>query len=131
MPTEPAAVVGAAYAAFAAGGLDDFLPYYAEDVDWRAIEGAPDDVGPIRGRDALRRYIGEWVGMFDDLRNVPQEFRPIDDERVLVHQHITGGMKGSDTTLDLRYWVLYTVRDGLIVRGREYATEAEALAAAG
>jgi hypothetical protein len=33
-------------------GVDEF---WHPDLDYRAIEGAPDDVGAIEGRDALRR----------------------------------------------------------------------------
>ena len=35
--------------------LDYFYEHmWAPDIDHRAIEGAPDDVGPIVGRDAMR-----------------------------------------------------------------------------
>ena len=40
---------------------------WAEDIDHRAIEGAPDDIGPILGRDAMRRYLEDWYEMFPDL----------------------------------------------------------------
>ena len=48
------AVVEAAWNAFAQDGLDALAAYWAEDVDHRAIEGAPDDRGPMHGKDALR-----------------------------------------------------------------------------
>jgi ketosteroid isomerase-like protein len=40
-------------------------------------------------------------------------------------------MKGSEAEVDMRLGVVYTVRNGLIVRGREYATRDQALQAAG
>ena len=30
--------------------------FWAADINWRAIEGAPDDVGVMQGPEALRRY---------------------------------------------------------------------------
>jgi ketosteroid isomerase-like protein len=39
-------------------------------------------------------------------------------------------MKGSDAEVDMRLAVVYTVRDGLVIRGREYASREEALEAA-
>jgi hypothetical protein len=40
-------------------------------------------------------------------------------------------MRDSDAELDMRLGIVYTLRDRLIVRGREYATWEEALEAAG
>jgi hypothetical protein len=31
-------------------GDDAWLEYWADDIDYRAVEGAPDDPGPIHGR---------------------------------------------------------------------------------
>jgi len=42
-----------------------------------------------------------------------------------------GQRKGSEARIDLRLAIVYTVRDGLIVRGREFASSEEALEAAG
>ena len=37
-------------AAFNRGGLDALIEYWTDDIDYRAVEGAPDDHGPIDGR---------------------------------------------------------------------------------
>jgi ketosteroid isomerase-like protein len=101
-----------------------------QDVDHRAIQGAPDDVGPILGRDAMRRYVGEWYEMFDDFAVVFEEVVDADEEIVTV-LHISGRAKASAAPVDMRVAFLYTIRDGRIVRGREYLTREEALKAAG
>jgi ketosteroid isomerase-like protein len=54
MSQENVEVVKVAYEAFASGGLDRFMEHFTDDVVYRAAEDAPDDVGPIRGKDALR-----------------------------------------------------------------------------
>src|SRR5205085_3550657 len=50
--------------------------------------------------------------------------------RVLAQQEVTGRAKLSGAETQLRYSVVYTIRDGKAVRGREYATVREALTAA-
>jgi ketosteroid isomerase-like protein len=44
--------------------------FWAADINWRAIEGAPDDVGEMQGPEALRRYFQDWIDTFDDVSNV-------------------------------------------------------------
>ena len=43
-------MVKVAYEAFARGRLDRFVDHFANDVDYRTVEGAPDDSGPIHGK---------------------------------------------------------------------------------
>ncbi len=107
----------------------DVFNVIAEDVDYRAIEGAPDDVGVMHGRDAYIRYLGDWAETFEGFRADLEDAEAIDEERVLVVGRISGRARGSGVETDQRVVVLYTVRDGLIVRGREYATKDEALEA--
>jgi len=105
--------------------------FWAADINWRAIEGAPDDVGELRGPEALRAYFQDWIDTFDDINLVAEELREAGDGRVVATQHVTGRAKASGVETELRYAVVYTVRDGTIVRGREYIDRADALKAAG
>jgi len=112
-------------------GLEEVVDYWDPEIDWRAIEGAPDDVGVFSGRDALRRYYEQWYETFDDLRADAEELTDLGDGRVVASMHVVGRMKGSHAEVDMRLAIVYTVRGGLIVRGREYATREEALEATG
>ena len=85
----------------------------------------------MHGREAMRRYIQDWVDMFDDITNVPEELLDLGDDRVLAVQHVTGRAKGSGIETELRYAVVYTLRDGKIVRAREYIDRQQAVEAAG
>jgi ketosteroid isomerase-like protein len=123
-------LVRKAFEAFARGGLDAMSRYWDPDIDWRAIEGAPDDMGEIRGSAAMRRYYDEWVEMFEDITNVPISVRDLGDGRVVTEHHVTGRAKRGGGAMELDYAVVQTIRDGKIVRGREYATLEEALDAA-
>src|SRR3954447_2285115 len=122
-------IVGRALAAFDPS-LDRVAEFWDQDIDWRAIEGAPDDIGVFTGHDAMRRYYEQWYEAFDEIRVEAEELIDASDQVVAV-VHATARMKGSDAEVDMRLGIVYTVRDGLIVRGREYATREAALEAAG
>src|SRR5687768_14301858 len=129
MSEENVEVVRSLFAAFGQG-LDAAAEYWDPEIDWRAIEGAPDDVGIMHGRDALRHYYEQWYETFDGIRAEPDELTDAGDQ-VVAAVHVTGRMKESDAQIDMRLGIVYTLRDGKIIRGREYATGQEALEAAG
>ena len=103
---------------------------WAEDLDHRAMEGAPDDVGPIRGRDAMRRYLADWYETFEDFGFAAEEVIDAGEGRVVAVVRIKGRARASGAPADLVFAVALVVRDGRIVRGREYATREQALRAA-
>ena len=57
MSQENVKVVRLAYEALARGGLDRFMEHFTDDVDYRAVSGAPDDIGPIHGKNAFRAWL--------------------------------------------------------------------------
>lgn len=120
-------IVREAIDAFGEAGLDGMAQYWDRQIDWRAIEGAVDDVGEIHGIEALRRYYQEWLDIFDDLTLVATDVREAADGRVVAEQHSEGRAKISGAETELTYAVVYTLRDGKIAHGREYATLEEAL----
>ncbi len=131
MSEENVETVRRSAAAFNRGDLDAWIECWTDDIDYRAVEGAPDDHGPIHGRDALRVYAQDWLDTFDDFRQEPVEQTDAEDDKLIVVFRIRGRAKLSGVETDLTYTALYTFRDGKIVRGREYWTREEALAAAG
>ena len=105
--------------------------FWADDIDYRAAEGAIDDGGPIHGRDAVRAYMQDWVDMFDDVKLEPVELMNAGENRVIAVLRGSGRAKLSGVAADLTYAVVYTIRNGKIARGREYWTKEQALEAAG
>ena len=131
MSQENVEVVRRALQAFADVGLDGMAELYDPEIDWRAADGAIDDVGEMHGPDAVRRYAQDWIETFDGFSVVAEELRDAGDDRVLAIQRLKGRAKLSGTETDLRYAVVYTVRDGKVLRGREYLSVEDALAAVG
>jgi ketosteroid isomerase-like protein len=117
--------------ALADGGLDALAEFWNPDINWRAIEGAPDDVGEMHGRDAARRYVQDWFDTFDNFTVVAEELLDAGDDRVVAVQHLIGRARQSGVETELRYAVVYTLHEGKIARVREYRDRAEALEAAG
>src|SRR5437899_247041 len=105
--------------------------FWDPDIDWRAAEGAIDDVGELHGPVAVRRYIQDWIDTFDDNSVVVEELRDVGDDRVLSIQRLQGRAKLSGIETEVRYALVSTVRDGKVVRAREYLSVEDALEASG
>ena len=129
MSQENVEVVQRQFAAFEHGGLDAVAAYWHPEIDWRAVEGAADDVGVISGPDALRAYYEDWLETFDDLRAEVGDVLLDDDDRVVVAVHNSGRGRASGVVTGGRYYIVCTLRDGLIVSGREYDSSERALLA--
>src|SRR5438105_1414088 len=131
MSQENVEVVRRAFRAFADRGFDAMAEFWDPDIVWRAAEGAIDDVGDMHGQVAVRRYMEDWIDTFDDYSVVVEELRDVGDDRVLSIQRVKGRAKLSGAETVLRYAVVSTVRDGKVVRAREYLSVEEALQALG
>jgi len=131
MSQENFEIVRAAAAAASRGDLDAWLEYWTDDLDFRAAEGAPDDHGPINGKDALRVFGQDWLDTFDEFKVEPVELIDTGDDNVIAVMRISGQAKLSGVETDMTYAELSTLRDGKIARGRQYFTRDEALEAAG
>jgi ketosteroid isomerase-like protein len=99
---------------------------WAADIDYRAVEGSADDVGPIVGREAMCAYVGEWFELFDDLQFVAEETTDEGDGKLIARVRMSGTAKGSGVPAEIRFFVAYWIRNGRIARGREYMTRDEA-----
>jgi ketosteroid isomerase-like protein len=95
MSGENVEVVRRQFAAFEHGGLDAAAEFWHAGMDWRAVEGAADDFGVIRGTQALRRYYEDWVETFDDLRAEVEEVIFESAERCAVLVRNSGRARGS------------------------------------
>ena len=123
-------VVRLQFEALENGGVHAAARFWHPDIEWRAVEGAVDDIGVISGRDAMCRYYQDWLEMIDDLRGGIEEVVYDSGETLVAILYNSGRGRGSSVPIRGRYTVVYTIRDGLIVRGREYETQAQALEAA-
>ena len=117
--------------AYEQGGTDAWAEFWHPDINWQAMEGALDDIGVMRGPEAMRRYYRQWEETFDEIRTEPDELIDVGGDQVLAVVRSVGRMKGSDAEVDIRYAVVISIREGKIGKGREFASREEALEAAG
>jgi ketosteroid isomerase-like protein len=131
MSQENVKIVKANYEAFARGGLDQWLEYWSDDVDYRTVKGHLDDQGPIRGKEALRASIADWIDTFEEFLFEPLELIDAGGDTVVAMERFGGRAKRSGVETDQTCAVVFVIRDGRIVRCHEYASREEALEAAG
>jgi ketosteroid isomerase-like protein len=96
------------------------------DVEWTARE----DGLTYRGRQGVRQALERWLESFDDYRFEIQRIIDCGDDVLVVGQEVGRGAASGAEIRALNYELL-TIRDGLIVRFREFYEEREALEAAG
>jgi ketosteroid isomerase-like protein len=131
MSQENVEVIERAYAAWNRAGLDAFLRYWAANAQWRSIQGAPDDRGPIDGRDAVRAFIEDWLDTLENFRVQPIELIDASEDQVVAVLRYSGRTRHSDLEVPAFFAAVFVVRQGQIVDGGEYETRREALEAAG
>jgi ketosteroid isomerase-like protein len=132
MSQENVEIVRDAVVAFNRGDLDAWLDEYCtDDIDYRAVEGALDDHGPIHGKGAMRAYLQDWIDMFDDFKTELVELVDAGADQVIAVLRNSGRARLSGVEADLTFAVVYALRDGKVARGREYWTKEQALEAAG
>jgi uncharacterized protein len=115
--------------AFNTGDLDRLVSeFVAPEVEYCTSREDP-DAATHRGRQAYRRYVEQWMESFDGLRADVQEYIDVGDDRVFTRVRWTGRGRTSGADADWHLAIIYTMREGQIVRGEEYFDRAEALEA--
>ena len=131
MSQENVEVVKVAYEAFASGGLDRYMEHFTDNIEYRSIEGAPDDFGPMFGKHAVRAWLQDLIETFDEFWFEPVELIDAGADTVVAVERFGGRAKLSGVETDQTEAVVFSIRDGKLARCREYLTRREALEAAG
>lgn len=121
------------FEAFNRGDWDAALEFVAEDVVWGAYLASMDGERAILGHESLRRT---WQAQRDDLggedfRIEARDIRDLGAGSLIVKLRVTGRGTQSGVPVRLEYVQLWTMRGDVVVRLDNYASEAEALEAAG
>jgi ketosteroid isomerase-like protein len=96
------------------------------DVEWKQVEQPM----AVQGREGVLGAWEEWSEPFqDDLHASVEELIDAGDKVIAVVRH-RGTGKQSGVQLDLRSYLVYTIRSGKITRMIEYTERADALSAA-
>ena len=98
------------------------------DVEW--VSDGRVGEGPIRGLEKVLGFFRDQSEVFDGLHFETERLWDRDD-RVLAFIRPTGRGHASGAEFDIRIAHLWTLRDGVVVRGEGYGDRDEALEAAG
>jgi ketosteroid isomerase-like protein len=115
------------FALFAGGRVDELVEILHPEVEL-TLKTSPGRV--LRGPEDVARYVEEMSGNFYEA--VPERFRPLDEERIVVEGRIRWA--GEDRVLrDDPIVLALRFRDGLLLRSTPAQTvlEAETILAAG
>lgn len=110
---------------FLAAEMDEALALADPGIVWNPIEESP-----AQGHEAVRASSVRWKDEWDDYELVPEDFADMGD-CVLATVRLRGRGRGSGIEVDARFFDLYTLRDGKIIRMDQFAEESEALEAVG
>ena len=125
MSKESLEALNRTYAAWRAGRPEEALAWVDAEVEWTAIEDAP-DAGTYRGHDGVLAYMNDWLQDFDDLQVEFEEVLEAEDCVVAV-QRGRGRGKESGVEVDLRYAAVYEFRNGKILRFQAFRDPERAL----
>jgi ketosteroid isomerase-like protein len=105
--------------------VDEALAYADPEIVWN-----PAEESAAQGHDAVRASLVRWKGEWDDYELLPEEFEQMGD-RVVVAVRVRGRGRGSGVEVDARFYDLFTISEGKIVRMDQFTQRSEALEAAG
>jgi ketosteroid isomerase-like protein len=108
-------------------GMPRTMAFCHPDVEWTA----PEDGTTYRGREGVRQRLEEWLESFEEYRFEVERIIDCGDDEVLVVATEVG--RGATSGVEVRSTnhELLTIREGMIVRIREFYDEENALNAAG
>ena len=116
--------------AFNRRDVDAIFECVSPDVEWFPAMSVTFGDG-LRGREGVESYVREVSDAWEEYRVVAQDFRDLEEDRVLVLSRVEGRGAGSGGLVETEMGQVYDFRDGRIERVRTYLDHREALKAVG
>ena len=125
--TDNVALINDLYAAFQRGDIDAVFSHMAPDIDWRSVGDSADWPG-FGHRHGVEEVRGYFAAQADELDFTGFEVKDIDaaganpdgDAKVLAEGVSSFTFKQGGLPADAEWVHIFTLRDGKIVRFREY-----------
>jgi ketosteroid isomerase-like protein len=135
MSRENVAIVRELFELFAKRDHERAFAYYDPEIEWDATgmeEVLPDLANVYRGHDGVRTYWRGWLSAWSDLDFELEDVLDAGDEVVAMvsHQRVWGRHSGIEIEMP-PYALVFTLRDGKVVRWRSFADQESALEAVG
>jgi ketosteroid isomerase-like protein len=135
MSQENVEIVRQLLEAFARRDHERAFDFYDLDIEWdatRIAETIPDLAGVYRGHAGVRTYWRRWLSAWSDLDFEVEDILDGGDEIVALirNQHQWGRHSGIAVEMP-PYALVFTIRDGKVVRWRSFTDQKSGLVAAG
>jgi ketosteroid isomerase-like protein len=85
-----------------------------EDIEYVMVDGP--EPGAIRGRAALTEVMRAFLRVWQDFRDLPETFRDLDQDRVLVLHRVSGRGKTSGLDMSANAASVFHIREGRVSR---------------
>jgi uncharacterized protein len=128
MSEENLEVIRRVYRAMDGRDLETLAELGDPDVVWLADESVGER--PVHGREQVVRYFAERAEMFGEINTEIERLSDAGD-KVIAFLHVTGSGVSSGAGFDIRLAHVWTLREGLVVRGEAFSDRDRALEAAG
>jgi len=130
MSQENVEIVRRATEAFVRNDWDTAFADSAPDVEWMEMPSLGPDASTYTGTDELRAAVQSWSQRWSDYEAEVFRYAQAGDEvAVLCQERGRGTLSGAEVERELG--LVFTLRDGKLVRVRLYGSWSEALEAAG
>jgi ketosteroid isomerase-like protein len=113
--------------AAASGQLDGWLEFFSDEIEWEAVEDAP-DAGTYRGHAGIRGYLEDWISTVDGIHWEIGEMTEFGDSGVVADTRVRAQVKGTDSEMVFDYSQAFWIADGKITRIKEFREHDDALA---
>jgi ketosteroid isomerase-like protein len=129
MSEENVEVLRRGYAALAKGGVDQMLELTDPEFELITPASLASEPGTFRGHDGVRAWFASFDGVMEGVQLEGRTFTAFGD-RVLVETVLRARGRATGIDTEQRAFLVWTVRDGLVVRGEAFAEREDALEAA-
>ena len=130
MARDPVDVIREVNAAFNSGDMERILAVMYPDFETAVPAQFSAEPDTYRGHDGIRRYFESFRDVMEEIRFEELELRVV-EPYVVVDVRVTARGRTTGIPVEQRIAQVWTVRDGRALEVRNFASLADALAAAG
>ena len=130
MPEDNVEIARRAYAALEEEGVEGVISFADPEFEVTTPPSLASEPDTYRGHDGIRRWFGGFSDGLEAVYFEGREFRPAGDQ-VLIETVLHGRGRTTGIDVEQRAFLLWTFREGLVVRIEPFAEREPALEAAG
>jgi ketosteroid isomerase-like protein len=130
MSEENVESVRRAHEALAEEGVETMLAFTDPEFEVTTPPSLASEPDTYRGHDGVRRWFDSFSDGLESVSLEGQEFTPAGDQ-VLVHTVLRARGRSTGIEVEQHAFLLWTLREGMVIRGEVFAERGPALEAAG